>query len=179
MWNALKLSFYKYKAAAYVAAVVSLLLVGVYVGHTATKNTYEVTISNMNEKAAKLSAENAELKTKASEKTVEVVTKYVDKVKVIREKGETITKEVPVYVTKEANEQCKLTHGFADVHDAAAKNELVKPTADANKPLDKTLSEATGVVTDNYKKFHETREQLMSLQDWVKKQSELINKKSD
>jgi hypothetical protein len=177
--TSIKLLLSKYKLYVYAALAVSVIAGVAYVTHTTTASSYQVKLANIEAENARLDAENKELGIKASEKTTEVVTKYVDRVKVVREKGDTIVKEVPIYVTKEANEQCKLTQGFADVHDAAAKNEPVKPNADVNKPLDKTLAEATGVVTDNYKKFHETREQLMSLQEWVKTQSNLINKKSD
>lgn len=45
----------------------------------------------------------AELKTKQAEKTVEIVTEYVDRVQVVKEKGQTIIKEVPVYVQNDSD----------------------------------------------------------------------------
>ena len=59
--------------------------------------------------------------------TVKVVTQYVDRVQVVREKGDTIIKEVPVYVPVQADAACTINRGFVRLHDAAAAGELPQP----------------------------------------------------
>lgn len=53
-----------------------------------------------------------------------VVTQYVNRIRIVREKGETIIKEVPVYVPVQADAACTLNRGFVRLHDAAAAGEL-------------------------------------------------------
>lgn len=59
----------------------------------------------------------AVLEKKAAEITTVEVTKYVDRVQVVHEQGETIVKKVPVYVPRNV---CVLPPGFRSLHDAAA-----------------------------------------------------------
>lgn len=96
---------------------------------------------------------------------VQVVTKYVDRVQVVRGKGDTIIKEVPVYVDREADRACAVPVGFVRVHDAAAANMPVGDpgTADA-APAGIALSAVAGTVADNYTTCHENAEQLIALQ---------------
>lgn len=93
-----------------------------------------------------------------------IITKYVDKVRIIREKGQTITKEVPIYVPYDS---CTLPGGFRVLHDAAASNEF----PDASRITDAAsvnAQVAAGTVVENYATCYQIREQLISLQDWVK-----------
>ena len=59
--------------------------------------------------------------------TVKVVTQYVDRVCIVREKGGTIIKELPVYVPVQADAACTINRGFVRLHDAAAAAELPEP----------------------------------------------------
>lgn len=100
--------------------------------------------------------------------TVKVVTKYVDRVRVVREKGDSIIKEVPVYVPVQADAACTIDRGFVRLHDAAAAGELPEPARDADaaaKGL--ALSAVVGTVATNYQTCHENAEQLRALQKWV------------
>ncbi|MBN4688707.1 hypothetical protein, partial [Escherichia coli] len=64
-----------------------------------------------------------------------VVTRFVDRVRVVRERGATITKEIPVYVTARADARCDVPAGFVRVHDAAAANlPLGEPAGDPDAP---------------------------------------------
>jgi len=49
---------------------------------------------------------------KQQQASVKTVTEYVDKVKVVRQKGETIIKEVPVYITKDVDGGCIIPNSF-------------------------------------------------------------------
>jgi len=105
-----------------------------------------------------------------------VVTEYVDRERVIYKTGQTITKEVPVYVTPAADAACTLTRGFVRLHDAAAANVLPGPAEPADAgPAGIALSAATGVVSDNYTTCHATRNQLTKLQKWVRETHAKVN----
>ena len=100
--------------------------------------------------------------------TIKVVTQYVDRVRVVREKGDTIIKEVPVYVPAQADAACTVNHGFVRLHDAAAAGELPTPAGDSDAAASSlALSAVAGTVTANYQTSHETAEQLRALQEWV------------
>ena len=100
--------------------------------------------------------------------TVKVVTRYVDRVRVVREKGDTIIKEIPVYVPVQADAACSINRGFVRLHDAAAAGELPEPATDADAAAAGiALSTVAGTVVANYQTCHETAEQLRALQEWV------------
>jgi len=100
--------------------------------------------------------------------TVKVVTEYVDRVRVVREKGDTIIKEVPVYVPVQADAACAINHGFVRLHNAAAAGELPEPARDADATAAGiALSTVAGTVATNYQTCHENAEQLRALQAWV------------
>ena len=105
---------------------------------------------------------------KQAEVTVKVVTQYVDRVRVVREKGDTLIKEVPVYVPVEADTACTIHRGFVRLHDAAAAGELPGPAGDTDAAAaGVALSAVAGTVVDNYQTCHENAEQLRALQAWV------------
>jgi hypothetical protein len=101
--------------------------------------------------------------------TVEVITEYVDRVRVVREKGDTIIKEVPVYVPVQADAACTINRGFVRLHDAAASGALPEPARDTDAAATGiALSAVAGTVATNYQTCHETAEQLRALQTWVR-----------
>lgn len=98
-----------------------------------------------------------------------VVTEYLDRVRIVREKGETIIMEVPVYVPVQADAACTINRGFVRMHDAAAAGELPEPARDADATAaDIALSAVAGTVAANYQTCHENAEQLRALQTWVR-----------
>ncbi len=110
----------------------------------------------------------ATVRHKQAEATVKVVTQYVDRVRVVREKGDTIIKEVPVYVPVQADAACSINRGFVRLHDAAAAGELPEPARDADAAsAGIALSAVAGTVAANYQTCHENAEQLRALQAWV------------
>jgi len=120
------------------------------------------------------------LAAKAARRTVQVVRKQAavaqqvavsqqaaqDRVRVVTR---TITKEIPVYVTPQADAGCVVPDGFRLLHDAAAAG--VPPAAEpAGKPADApsglALSAVADTVTTNYGICHETAQRLRGWQDW-------------
>ncbi len=105
--------------------------------------------------------------------TVKVVTEYVDRVRIVREKGDTIVKEVPVYVPVQADAACTINRGFVRLHDAAAAGELPEPAREADAATAGiALSAVARTVAANYQSCHENAEQLRALQAWVREMRE-------
>lgn len=117
---------------------------------------------------AALQQAQAQAQIRQAQATVKVVTEYVDRIRVVREKGDTIIKEVPVYVPVQADAACTINRGFVRLHDAAAAGELPEPIRDADAAAaGLTLSAVAGVVVANYQACHENAEQLRALQQWL------------
>lgn len=121
-----------------------------------------------------LASANAEKKDLAgklelAQGTTRVVTEYVDRVQVVRERGETITKEIPVYVTPTADAACAVPAGFVHIHDAAAAG--IAPTGTAGDPdapaAGVTLSAVTETIAANYGQYHAAAEQVTALRHLV------------
>lgn len=99
-----------------------------------------------------------------------VVTQYVDRVRTVREAGETIVKEVPVYVPAQCDADGRLPAGWRVLHDAAASGQ----PADAARAADAqpvAPDAAAETVARNYLTCRETAEQLTALQQWVREQA--------
>ncbi|HFZ2546513.1 TPA: hypothetical protein ACIJ26_005435 [Pseudomonas aeruginosa] len=94
-----------------------------------------------------------------------VVTEYVDRVQVIEKVGRTIIKEVPVYVSAEADRACTVPAGFVRLHDAAAAG--LPPSGSAGaadaRPAGIALSAVAETVAGNYTACNGNAEQLKSL----------------
>jgi hypothetical protein len=125
---------------------------------------------------AKWDAERAEVANAAQQRaakqatvTTEVVTQYVDRVQVVKERGKEIIKEVPIYVSSAVT--CDLPGGFRVLHDAAAKGELPDPAGVADAPA-ASVETAAATVVENYATYHEVAEQLKALQSWVNQQEQ-------
>ncbi len=98
-----------------------------------------------------------------------IVTEYVDRVQIVRERGATITKEVPVYVTAQADAACSVPVGFVRIHDAAAQGtDLVGSAADPDAPAaGVALSTVADTVASNYTACHANAEQVVALQAYI------------
>lgn len=120
----------------------------------------------------------ADAEVRAERVTTKIVTQYVDRIQVVREKAKTIVKEVPVYVTPEADAACVVPRGFVRVHDGAAANSIPGPAESADDaPAGIALSAVAEVVAENYGTYHEIAEQLKALQKWVAEQERAAKEK--
>ena len=88
----------QYKILAVIVFIVSAYAIGFHTGKTQELRKQE----SVALKAA-IKQEQASVKT---------VTEYVDKVRVVRQKGETVIKEVPVYITKDVDSGCTIPNSF-------------------------------------------------------------------
>lgn len=105
----------------------------------------------------------AGVRVRQAQATVQVVTKFVDRVQIVRTRGADIVREVPVYVPLDAPD---LPGGFRLLHDAAARGDLAGPAGslDATPVAAQTVART---VAENYITCRLNAEQLMSLQEWV------------
>jgi hypothetical protein len=150
-----------YRMLALVALAIALLGFGWIKGASHVQAQWDTAIASQALQVATVRQHQAEA-------TVKVVTEYVDRVRIVREKGDTIIKEVPVYVPVQADAACRINRSFVRLHDAAAANELPETATDADAATaDLALSTVAATVADNYRICHENAEQLRALQAWV------------
>ena len=111
----------------------------------------------------------AQVQTRQAQATVQVVTRYVDRIQIVREKGDTLIQEIPVYVPVQADAACTVHRGFVSLHDGAAAGELPTAPGDPDAPAEGlALSAVAATVVTNYQTCHENAEQLKALQDWIR-----------
>ena len=114
--------------------------------------------------------EIAQLKQKEAEVSTKVVTKYIDKITVVKEKNNEIAK----YINTQADGMCQLPNSFSVLHDAAAKNQLPDSAGAVDaRASDVKLSEATTTIIANYGTCNQNVEQLKALQEWIREQQKL------
>lgn len=128
--------------------------------------------------AAKLKADMDRKVALSEKQSKQIVTKYITKTKVVKEKGDVIIKEVPKFITKDADANCVVPKSFVLLHDSAAKNQI----PDTSKGIDGTasgtkLSTIGETITINYNNYHQLSERLKALQDWVSSQERIYNGK--
>ncbi|MDI4092128.1 hypothetical protein U5F73_06665 [Stenotrophomonas pavanii] len=157
----MKLIPWLYRWLAMAALAAALIGVGWIKGASHVQVQWDAAVQQQTQQAATVRERQAQA-------TVKVVTEYVDRVRVVREKGDTIIKEVPVYVPVQADAACTINRGFVRLHDAAAAGDLPEPAGDADAaPAGIALSAVAGTVAANYQTCHENAEQLRALQGWV------------
>lgn len=108
----------------------------------------------------------AQIRQRQAEATVQVVTRYVDRVHSVRAAGQTIIKEVPVYVPADSP---ALPGGFRLLHDAAALGEHPDASRVADAPA-VPAQDLADTIAANYLSCRENAEQLKALQEWVEGQ---------
>lgn len=147
-----------------------LLLAGIY-----CYGGYGVEVE-WRKKVAEMQAEMDRKDAESAVVTEKIVTKYVEKVKVVKEKGDVIVKKVPEFITVKSDAECVIPKSFVLLHDSASKNEVPNTTG----PIDDSasavrLSDVARTVTINYSNYHQLSEQLKALQDWIRQQEKIYN----
>ena len=131
------------------------------------------------EKVNQMEVKVAKQEVAAAELTTEVITKYVDRVKIVEGKTREIIKKVPVYITKESDDKCVINNGFVSLHNSSASNnEISNTTGSSNEEsTDVKLSTIATTVSENYGTYYQVVEQLKSLQEWIRQQKDLVDGK--
>lgn len=108
-------------------------------------------------------------------KTEEQTTAAVERIKVVYRD---LIKEVPTYVTPEADRRCDLPVGFVRLHDQAAAGlpQVSAPAGDVrDAPSGVPLSAASGVIVGNYGVAYQWRERAVACETWAASQADLWN----
>jgi hypothetical protein len=122
-------------------------------------------------------AKVAEKETRGAEASVRIVTKYVKKIKVVKETGDVIIKEIPMYITKIDDSMCAVPNGFVLLHDSASRNEVPDTTRNIDaRASEVKISGVAETVVTNYNTYYQVSEQLKALQSWVREQQLNSNK---
>lgn len=106
--------------------------------------------------------------------TVQVVTKYVHDKEIVYEKGNTIIKHVPVYITSQDDNSCTINNGFVRLWNSA--NSLSVPGTSSS-----TDAAPSSIVLSDIAAQHAreagicigTETQLRSLQGWIRSIQEI------
>ena len=151
-------------------ASVVLMLLGIYFyGGYSTEMMWR-------ERVAELQAEIDKKDNLSAIASKDIVIKYINKTKVIKEKGDVIIKEVPKYITEKSDAECTIPQSYIVLHNSASKNEVPDPTRGVDGSASGLkLSTTLETVVGNYVLYHETAEQLKALQEWVKTQEKIYN----
>jgi hypothetical protein len=128
--------------------------------------------------AAELKADMDKKVALSEKNSKQIVTKYITKTKVVKEKGDVIIKKVTEYINKDADAKCTVPKSFVLLHDSAAKNEVPDSSQGIDgSPSSVKLSTIGETVTINYNNYHQLSERLKALQDWVEQQEKIYNGK--
>lgn len=111
----------------------------------------------------------AELKEGQGKITTKIEIRTIEKIKTIYQKGETIEKEIPVFIPS-YNEL--LPGGFRLLHDAAATN-TIPDSSLIPFAAPPAIGDVAGTVTSNYTKCHAIREVALQWQEWYQEQLQL------
>lgn len=118
----------------------------------------------------------AELERKSSEISTQVVTEYVDRVQVVKEK-EYVYRDL---AQNAVPNQFTMSNGWVYTHDASARAD----NADPARASDETPSGVTDVgalvgVIGNYSRCQQNAQQLASLQKWILDNKEAVDKAAE
>lgn len=108
---------------------------------------------------------------KAQQLTVNMIvdTQFVERTKVIKEKGEVLVKEIPVYIPVDTPD---LPGGFRVLHDAAVRS-TIPSAAESIGAAPVRVADATETIIGNYTTCHLIREEVEAWRQWYQEQSEL------
>ena len=149
-----------WKYVAIVTVVVALLSGAYFKGYDKAEDKYLAEIAEFNAQKVVL---EARLQAALSKVTVKVVTEYVDRVKVVKEKEYVYRDKIVTVPSK-----CELSDGWVRLHDASARGDDAGTTDFTDEtPSGIRDTEALGTVVENYSICHQNAEQLKALQQWV------------
>ncbi|UAW63508.1 hypothetical protein KMZ15_05260 [Mycoavidus sp. HKI] len=104
---------------------------------------------------------------------------YRDRIKIIKEKGDTLIKEIPVYVTQADATHFGVNVGFVRHYNAAFTDESARPAAQSDRePAHISLTEIAAINAYNASACLQWREQALGLKDFYR-QLQRYSKYSD
>jgi len=141
-----------------------------YEGNYYGTKDYRARIAEMEENVKEVVVESEKVNTI-------VQTKYVDKIKIVKEKADENIKIIEKVVTQYDN-KCELSNAAIVLHDSASQNTVSPSSGSAVEGTSKVkISDVLRTVTDNYATYYQTREQVIGWQQWYKEQKKLYEDK--
>ena len=131
---------------------------GMYLGN-------KIGVSSCHEAVIEAQRHSIETGVKQAEASDKIITKYVDRVKIVKQN---VIKEVKVYVKDDAN--IMLSPNFRLFHDSSANNEIPSRTSNPDGKA-VTVEDLANTIAGNYGICYENSATLISLQDWVREQA--------
>ena len=138
-------------------------------GYSKAESKYTAVLNKLEVDSYRL---KAELEKKNSEIIQDVIIEYVDREKVIY-KNQVVYRDVIKEVMVPS--QCPMTNAWINVHDSAATQTQPSVGENANEYSNYSDIDALNVVIDNYSTCYQIRNQLITLQDWVKRNNDQLN----
>lgn len=105
--------------------------------------------------------------------TEKIVVQYVDKIKEIKVKGDTIYVKVPEYITAEDNAACRINNGFVRVWNSALTNTIPGPADETDRAdAGVSLTEVAENHTINTTTCLIYKERALAWEQWAREQKE-------
>lgn len=137
-------------------------------GQISNNKEWEARVKEMEVKVAQAEA-------KAAQENVKIITKYKERVNIIKENTDENVKLIEKYVSR-YDDTIILPNSFIVLHDSASKNEIPGGSgASDESPSNVTASQFLSTVTNNYGTCYEIREIAASWQEWYKVQKEIFD----
>lgn len=109
-----------------------------------------------------------ELKAKQGNITISGEIRYIETVKVIKEKGNVIEKQIPIYIPVDTPD---LPGGFRVLHDSAALG-TIPGASEVGSPV--SVRDATSTIARNYSICHQWKAALDERLEWEQRQRQLF-----
>lgn len=170
----------QYKILAYALIVAAIFGSGYWTGYKITANHYEAIIATMKLEAEQLKTKQAQLQA-ALEKEIanvkeKIVTVYVDKIKVVKEKEYVYRDQA----TNVVPSQYELSNGWVSLHDSSARGVDADPAASADgTPSGVKDNQALAVIVENYAACQANAEQLSALQQYVREAQKIVEQANE
>jgi hypothetical protein len=130
--NPLNLIPPQYKILAYILIAVAIFGGGVYSGYKATSNHFTPIIAKMEKEKAEYELARLDLQSRLEKEMLNIkeriIVKYVDKVRIIKEK-EYVYRDQAINVVPD---RVELSAGWVYLHDTAARGDIADPTRSAD-----------------------------------------------
>lgn len=120
----------------------------------------------------------AQLELDLQRKKIEIVNKYIDRIKTIEVEKQVYVEAVNEIFTPEIINRFPISNGFVRLHDSSASGSLLPSSAERvdGEASSITIARAAEVITENYTNCRANSVQLEALQEWIRSTQELINK---
>lgn len=118
----------------------------------------------------------------ASQVNTQVITEFVDRVKIVQGKSVERIKYVDRYITKEDDSMCAIGERFGVLHDSAANNTVPSTTdldraaeQDTKTPSTIKLSDVSKTIDSNYAEFYKMQEEVNLWRKWYREQKQIFD----